>query len=251
MHHWVGHPRQERRAFTLIELLVVIAVIAVLLAILTPALRRAKEQGRQAVCQSNQRSVGIALMLYAQDNNYTMIDSNTTNGFLWYDGTGHLRKTTDADAYWGVAYLAYFKQTKVCGCPSFRNVAELIYPGNPKLIWEAAFGLNSNLSKKKITVIRDTGHFIVCHDHVEPKMEQGSTDMFYNDGPGTLNLKAYRTAGARAKFYPGIFRHSPRSTDPQKTGGRANVLWLDGHVTALAETTGDDVPSRWYTGATR
>jgi len=251
MHDRLGRPGQRRGGFTLIELLVVIAVIAVLLAVLMPALRRAKEQGRQAVCQSNLRNVAIALMLYANDNNYALADCNTTNGFLWFDSTRHYRTTSDPDAYWAVAYITYMKETKVCGCPSFRNVAELIYPGDPKRIWEAAFGLNSNLSRKKVTAFKNTSQFIICHDHVEPKMEQGSTDMFYNDGPGTLNLKAYRTGGARARFYPGIFRHSPRSSNAQKTGGRANMLWLDAHVSALAETTGDDVPSRWYTGARR
>lgn len=243
------HLGQRREGFTLIELLVVIAVLAILLAILSPALRKARESAKETVCRSNLRDVGLALTLYAQDNDYTMADSNTTNGFFWYDKTGGLRKTSDPDAYWGVAYMSYLKITRVCGCPSYKTVAELIYPENPRLIWDAAFGLNSNLSKKKTTVLRDPGHFIVCHDHVEPKVEQGSVDMFYNDGPGTLNLKAYRTGGARVRFYPGIFRHNIRFNYPLKTGGRANILWLDGHVSPLAETTGDDVPARWYTGA--
>jgi len=245
----LGWLERKKRAFTLIELLVVIAIIALLMAILTPALRRAREQARQTVCQSNLRNAGLAMTLYAQDNNYTMANSNTTNGFFWYDDNGRLRSTSDKDAYWGVAYKTYMKDTKVCGCPSFRNVAELIYTVNPRLIWEAAFALNSNLSKKKITNVRDPGHFIICHDHVEPKVEQGSQDMFHNDGPGTLNLKAYRTGGTRARFYPGIFRHSAaRTGDLLKTGGRANILWLDDHVSSLQETTGDDVPARWYTG---
>jgi prepilin-type processing-associated H-X9-DG protein len=120
---------------------------------------------------------------------------------------------------------------------------------DPKLIWKAAYCLNANLSKKKVTTFRDPGHFIISHDHVEPKVEQGSQDMFYNDGPGTLNLKVYRTGGTRTKFYTGIFRHNVRGGNSQKTNGRANILWLDDHVSPLQETTGDDVPARWYTGA--
>lgn len=56
-----------RRAFTLIELLVVIAVIAILAGILFPVFAQAREKGRQAVCTSNLRNLGLAILLYADD----------------------------------------------------------------------------------------------------------------------------------------------------------------------------------------
>ena len=59
--------RRPRRGFTLIELLVVIAVIALLVSLLVPSLRHAKELAKDVLCQSNQHSILIAVQMYDQD----------------------------------------------------------------------------------------------------------------------------------------------------------------------------------------
>src|SRR5579862_4993311 len=64
--------RPHLHAFTLIELLVVIAIIAILAAILFPVFAQAKEAAKKTACLSNSKQLGLAMMMYCNDNEDTM-----------------------------------------------------------------------------------------------------------------------------------------------------------------------------------
>jgi prepilin-type N-terminal cleavage/methylation domain-containing protein/prepilin-type processing-associated H-X9-DG protein len=124
----------ERRGFTLIELLVVIAVIAILMAILMPALRAAREQGKRSVCLSNLKQLNLAWIMYSDDNNGKIPYSDvwyswTANPSVgpcwveWYDIPSKLlgREPKEADWIKGVkngSLWSYCKSVKLYKCPT-------------------------------------------------------------------------------------------------------------------------------------
>ncbi len=204
--------RLTHSAFTLIELLVVIAIIAILAAILFPVFAQAREKARSASCQSNLKQMGIAAMMYTQDNDETMM--------CYVNSTSN---------YWPNAIAPYVKARQIWYCPDFpRNT------GAPSAN-STTYGANPNV----VNSINGTPTPLILASYNRP-----SELLWIADSEDSTPLKTqYGCSGFQAGFVS-LYDPNAQATktttcakyltttggiDARHTGG-ANLLFLDTHV---------------------
>ncbi|MCS7253529.1 MAG: DUF1559 domain-containing protein [Armatimonadota bacterium] len=224
--------------FTLIELLVVIAIIAVLAAILFPVFARAREKARNAVCQSNLKQIGMAVLQYSQDYDERLPRANT---WCW-------RPDPRTNIQPQVSLSPYIKNWQIWACPS----AAPFGCSNGSI---PHHGVNDLISAGVLP-----GDFVMSYGYMESILNgcggeqhrlivwtQHAVTPIFADCSGLLN-SPWRVAYANtcaAKCNP-----SRQTPEYARHLGGSNVLFLDGHVKWFsAESVIDHwVNGKWRTG---
>ena len=248
-----GAAKTIRSGFTLIELLVVIAIIAILAAMLLPALAKAKEKAKAITCTSNMKQIGIAMALYVDDNsgNYPIVSYTDANGnsVSWEDQLSTYLPQKNINSTASSALNAVFV------CPSI--IVSLNTPFSYGIYWTNAtrtyacagtmYGflggkLDPGTARKATPIINSPTETVVTYegagrtDTVQNynKCYSGATWVVSNSGLGPqFDLSNPNTA--KAKYFLD-FRHGSKKV--------INILYADASVRAVSFITAS---STWST----
>jgi len=201
----------KKKGFTLIELLVVIAIIAILAAMLLPALARAREQARRAVCISNLKQIGLAMKMYAQDYREFFPTSASVNVVPASDEQTAIGCLT-------LLYPTYISAQKTFICPSDLNHVTTTYTaaeaaqledtyeilvcttaGDADCGCSYAYAVNSNEQT-------DVDSVLVCDKATSTPGDQWSKSQLQDGGQATTN---HKDSGINALYVGGHVKWVP------------------------------------------
>ena len=174
--------RRTPAAFTLIELLVVIAIIAILAAMLLPALQQSRNKALQAACLSNIKQVGMSLQMYGQEYDDVMPRGS---GYQ-HPGPGRTRN-------WQLQADAYFDSKDVLVCPSspygVYNYWSASTNNNPPNPLYRSYARPLDVAGRRTTQCRFPDRTILTGDGVHPAVEypRGFVPMLCRGGNHTCS----------------------------------------------------------------